>query len=179
MLAPHPPNRGTKTARREVAPIFQDPESQAVNKATPYIIPKENWRTVGELQKASVCGVFEFKPRRRGSWGQGPKPAEACCPTVSGSGSRPSIVFLPFCSGREGRCWLGTCPNDPLEMWLELEHTHTHTQTLQLEWPFVVSRSHPFVRHRNQKRTPDTRTRTIRCFNPLRRAIWPPGECRR
>ena len=58
----------------------------------------------GELQKASVCGVLEFKPHLKGSLGQGPKPAEACCPKARGheAKSLTSTGMLPHCAKNEG-----------------------------------------------------------------------------
>ena len=109
IFAPQPTQPWRKDHKKGGGTIFQDAESHAVRKATPYLIPKEKLANCGEMQKASVCGVLEFKPRLRGSSGKGPKPAEACCPKARGheAKSLTSTGMLPQFQQKEGWSTLG------------------------------------------------------------------------
>ena len=44
----------------------------------------------GDMQKASVCGVLEFKPRLRGSWGKGPNKHVHATPRLGSWGQIPN-----------------------------------------------------------------------------------------
>ena len=99
ILAPQPTQPWHQDHKKGGGTHFLRRREQCSKKDNTVLHPQGKLANCGGLQKASVCGVLEFKPHLRGSLGQGPKPAEACCPKARGheAKSLTSTGMLPHC----------------------------------------------------------------------------------